>query len=92
MRETLRLAQQLGLILFQRESPDQPQTLHFLDEGRLQVQSVAHQHIQEATAQPPRQVLEQSQRTSDFSFAVLLKGTPKGMGKAVLTRTTATMR
>jgi len=37
LRETLGLAQQLKLILFQGESPDQMQPLHLFDEGRVQV-------------------------------------------------------
>ena len=50
LRETFGLAQQLGLVLFQREGPDQTQTFHFFNEGCLQIQSVPHQNIQEATA------------------------------------------
>src|SRR6202165_4011073 len=48
--ETLGLAQQLGLGLFQGEGPDQTQTVDFFDEAPLQIQSVSHQNIQEASA------------------------------------------
>jgi hypothetical protein len=48
--ETFGLAQELGLVLFQGEGPDQTQTFHFFDEGRLQIQSVSHQNIEEASA------------------------------------------
>src|ERR1035438_8730454 len=47
---TFGLAQQIGLVLFQGEGPDQTQAIHFFDEGRLQIQSVTHQNIQESPA------------------------------------------
>src|SRR5438552_932586 len=71
--ETLRLAQQIGLVLFQGEGPDQTQTFHFLNEGCLQIQSVPHQNIQETAAQLPDQILEQRQGAGDLAFAALLK-------------------
>ena len=58
---------------FQGEGPHQTQTFHFFDEGGLQIQSVPHQHVQEAAAQLPDQILEQSQSAGDLGFAVLLK-------------------
>ena len=70
-----------GLVLFQGEGPDQTQTFHFFDEGRLQIQSVTHQHIQEAAAQLIDQILEQSQRTGHLGLAVLLKANAQGDGK-----------
>ena len=78
LREMFGLAQQLGLVLFQGEAPDQTQTFHFFNEGRLQIQSVTHPNIQIATAQPSDQILEQSQRTGDLPFAVLLKAHTQG--------------
>jgi len=50
LRATFGLAQQIGLVLFQGEGPDQTQAFHFFNEGRLQIQSVPHQNIQEAAA------------------------------------------
>ena len=73
LRAAFGLAQQIGLVLFQGEGPDQTQPFHFLNEGRLQIQSVPHQNIQEAAAQLPDQILEQRQGARDLAFAVLLK-------------------
>jgi hypothetical protein len=80
-----------GWCSFQGEGPNQSQTFHFLDEGGLQIQSVPHQHLQEAAAQLPDQILEQSRGTGDLGFAILLKAKLKGMGKSELTKTTTTM-
>ena len=50
LRKAFGFAQQIGLVLFQGESPSQTQTFHVFDEGRLHIQSVTHQNIQEAAA------------------------------------------
>jgi hypothetical protein len=47
----------------------------------LQIQSIPHQHIQEAAAQLPDQILEQSQSAGDLGLAVLLKADTQGDGE-----------
>ena len=42
LRKAFGLAQQIGLVLFQGEGPDQTQAFHFFDEGLLHIQSVTH--------------------------------------------------
>jgi len=56
--KTLGLAQQFRLILFPGEGPVQTQTFDFLDEGRLEVQGVANEQIQETASPVADQILQ----------------------------------
>src|SRR5258708_22822698 len=44
-------------------------------------QNIPHHNNKKTAAQLPDQILEQSQGTGDFSFAVLLKADPQGDGE-----------
>ena len=65
--------QKFGLVLFQRERPVQAQSLHFFDEGGLEVDGVAHHQVQKAAPQLVHQIPQQSQRAGRLRIAVLLE-------------------
>jgi hypothetical protein len=71
--KALGLAQQFRLILFQGEGPVHAQAFDFFDEGRLKVQSIAYQQIQETAPQVADQILQQGERTGHFRLTVFLE-------------------
>src|ERR1035441_9471618 len=57
------------------------QTLDFFDEGRLEVQGVAHQQIQETAPHAADQILQQGEGTGYLGLAVLLEANAQRDGE-----------